>query len=111
MSNKNVDTAKAKTGQGEPILSVSELAKKIGIQPKRLRAFLRSEYPRDIKGKKWEISSTLARKIEKDYKAKIKAKEEAKKIQETIPEKENITQNTETTLEPQPPGYNINKTK
>jgi hypothetical protein len=63
---KKPETTKEKISQKEsqasikePILSVSELAKKLGVQPKRLRAFLRSEYPRDIKGKKWEINSTL----------------------------------------------------
>jgi phage antirepressor YoqD-like protein len=101
MSNKNVDTAKEKIGQDKPILSVGELAKKLGVQPKRLRAFLRSENPRDIKGKKWEINSTLARKIEKDYKAKIKTTEEAKKTQEALPGKVNVIQNTETILDPQ----------
>jgi hypothetical protein len=92
MTTKVIEQIKEKVGQKqsqaslkEIILSGSELAKKLSILPKRLRAFLRAEYPRDIKGKKWEINSTLAKKIEKDYKAKIKAKEEAKKTQETLP--------------------------
>jgi hypothetical protein len=55
------------------------LAKKLNIKPKRLRAFLRTDYPRENKGKKWELTTSLARKIEKDYKAKIKAKQESKK--------------------------------
>jgi hypothetical protein len=108
MSNKNVDTTKSKNGLNESILSVSELAKKMGIQPKRLRSFLRAEYPRDIKGKKWEINSTLAKKIEKDYKAKIKAKEEVKSTKEPLPEKEAVTQNTSTPLESQPTVETIN---
>ena len=60
-------------------MSVSDLAKKLNIKPKRLRAFLRTDYPRENKGKKWELTTSLARKIEKDYKAKIKAKQESKK--------------------------------
>jgi hypothetical protein len=79
----------------ETILTVSELAKKLGILPKRLRSFLRAEYPRDNKGKKWELTTSLAGKIEKDYKAKIKAKDEAKKeeskkVGDTLLEKEKV---------------------
>lgn len=57
------------------------LAARMGISPKRLRALLRTEHPRvaEVKGKKWEISPTLAKEVEKTYKAKKAKKEEAKK--------------------------------
>ena len=110
MTTKSAATAKEKVSQKqfqvtpkEPILSVSELAKKLNILPKRLRSFLRAEYPRDNKGKKWELTTSLAGKIEKDYKAKIKAKDEAKKeepkkLGDTLPEKENVSTNSENKL-------------
>jgi hypothetical protein len=77
MEKKDLQQAKEKLGQKEAILSVSDLAKKIGVTPKRMRSILRSEYPRDIKGKKWEITATLAKKIEKDSKAKTKVEGKA----------------------------------
>jgi|WetSurMetagenome_2_1015567.scaffolds.fasta_scaffold73597_3 hypothetical protein len=107
MTTKNVTTAKEKVSQKESqapskeaIVSVNELAKKLNILPKRLRSFLRVEYPRDNKGKKWELTTPLAGKIEKDYKAKIKAKDETKKeepktIKEHLPKKETIEINSE----------------
>lgn len=59
------------------------LAARMGISPKRLRALLRAEHPRkpEVKGKKWEISPTLAKEVEKAYKAKKAKKEEAKKAE------------------------------
>jgi hypothetical protein len=107
MTTKNVTTAKEKVSQKESqapskekIISVNELAKKLGILPKRLRSFLRAKYPRDNKGKKWELTTSLAGKIEKDYRAKIKAKddagnEEPKKPGEILPQKENVSTNSE----------------
>ncbi len=52
-----------------------------------LRAFLTSEFPRDNKCKNWEITTALAKKIERDYKAKIKVKEKTIKIETLIPNK------------------------
>jgi hypothetical protein len=107
MTTKRVTGAKEKMSQKhaqapakEPVLTVSELAKKLGILPKRLRSFLRAEYPRENKGKKWELTTSLAGKIEKDYKAKIKAKDEAKKEEpkkpgEILPQKENVSTKSE----------------
>ena len=62
------------------VMEPKNLATKMGISPKRLRALLRAEHPRkaEVKGKKWEISPELAKKVEVDYKAK-KAKKEAEK--------------------------------
>lgn len=59
------------------------LAARMGISPKRLRAILRAERPRalEVKGKKWEISPTLAKEVEKAYKAKKAAKEAAKQAE------------------------------
>ena len=56
------------------------LAARMGISPKRLRAMLRAEYPRavEVKGKKWEISPELAKEVQKAYKER-KAKKEAEK--------------------------------
>ena len=51
-------------------ISPQALAKRIGISDKRVRAMLRSDYPRPEKKKRWEIPISLARKVEKDYKAK-----------------------------------------
>lgn len=65
-----------------------QLAARMGISPKRLRAMLRSERPRatEVKGKKWEIPTDIAKEVEKGYKEK-KAKAEAEKqaqIQEEL---------------------------
>ena len=59
------------------------LTARMGISPKRLRAILRAERPRapEVKGKKWEISPTLAKEVEKAYKAKKAAKEAAKQAE------------------------------
>jgi hypothetical protein len=114
MTTRNAATAKEKVSQKESqvppkeaIVSVSELAKKLGILPKRLRSFLRAEHPRDNKGKKWELTASLAGKIEKDYKAKIKAKDEAKKeepktIEEQLPKKETVEIKSNTGSETKP---------
>ena len=53
-------------------LTPQELATKLHTTPKRLRAILRTEFPRETKGKKWEIIPELAKKITKAYKAKAK---------------------------------------
>ena len=62
------------------ILTPKELAARMGISPKRLRAMLRADRPRGIedKGKKWELPLDIAKAVEKDYKEK-KAKAEAEK--------------------------------
>jgi hypothetical protein len=57
------------------------LASKIGVSPKHLRAILRTEYPKVGKGKRWEIPLDVARKIERTYKAKVKAKNEKREAQ------------------------------
>ena len=48
------------------------------ISQKRLRSILRTEYPREVKGKKWGISIALAKHLEKKYKAKFKESETKK---------------------------------
>ena len=65
----------------EKILEPKQLAARMGISPKRLRAMLRVEHPReaDVKGKKWAIPTTLAKEVEKAYKEKKAAKEAGKK--------------------------------
>jgi hypothetical protein len=55
-------------------LTPKELATTMGLSPKRLRQILRAEYPRQEKGKDWEIPLDVAKKIEKAYKAKVKAR-------------------------------------
>lgn len=65
-------------------MTPENLAARMGITGKRLRAILRSDYPRkaEVKGKRWELPMDLAKKVQEDYKAK-KAKAEAEK-QEAI---------------------------
>ena len=55
-------------------ITPQELATKLHTTPKRLRATLRAEFPRETKGKKWEITPEVAKKVTKAYKAKVKAK-------------------------------------
>ena len=57
-------------------LTPKELATKMGLSPKRLRQILRAEYPRQAKGKDWEIAIDVAKRVEKAYKAKVKAREQ-----------------------------------
>ncbi len=52
------------------------LAVRMGMSPKRLRAILRTEYPKVGKGKRWQIPMTMARKVEREFKAEVKAKEQ-----------------------------------
>ena len=59
-------------------LSPQALAIRMGISPKQLRSILRTEHSRDVKNKRWEIIPTLARKVEKDYKAKVRESEARK---------------------------------
>lgn len=61
-------------------LEPKQLAAKLGITPKRLRALLRTKYPRQLetKGKRWEIPPQLADKVVKEYK-EAKVKQEADK--------------------------------
>ena len=61
------------------------LAARMGISPKRLRAMLRTDYPRavEVKGKRWEIPQDLADKVRKEYQAKKAAKEAEKKAEIT----------------------------
>lgn len=65
------------------ILAPKDLAARMGISPKRLRAMLRAERPRatEAKGKRWEIPMPLAKEVEKTYKAKKATKEAEKKAQ------------------------------
>ena len=58
-----------------------QLAARMGISPKRLRAMLRAERPRavELKGKKWELADAEAKKIREEYKARKAAKEAEKK--------------------------------
>ena len=60
-----------------------QLAARMGISPKRLRAMLRAERPRvtEMKGKKWELGNEEAKKIREEYKAKKVAKEAEKKAE------------------------------
>ena len=60
-----------------------QLAARMGISPKRLRAMLRTERPRalELKGKKWEIPGEEAKKIREAYQAKKTAKEAEKKAE------------------------------
>ena len=57
------------------------LAKRMGISDKRVRAILRSDYPRAEKKKRWEISVTLANKVARDYKAAVKEREAKKQVE------------------------------
>ncbi len=57
-------------------LTPQALAARMGLSPKRLRQILRAEYPREAKGKDWEIPSDVAKRVEKAYKAKVKAREQ-----------------------------------
>lgn len=62
-------------------LTPKELATKMGLSPKRLRQVLRAEYPREAKGKNWEIPIDVAKRVEKANKAKVKAKNEKREAQ------------------------------
>ena len=57
------------------------LAAKLGISPKRVRQILRADYPRDVRKKRWEIPTTLAKKVEKDFKAKVREREAKKQAE------------------------------
>jgi len=63
------------------VVTPKQLANRLGISPKRLRALLRADRPRvaDLKGKKWEIPVKEAKEIETAYKAK---KAEAEKVKQ-----------------------------
>ena len=65
----------------EKILTPQQLAKRLGLSPKATRQLLRAEYPRDTRKKKWEISETLAKKVQRDYRARLKEKEVKKKAE------------------------------
>ena len=71
---------KAVNPNPERTLAPKDLAAKLGLSPKRLRAMLRAERPRalEVKGKRWEIPTSVAKEVEKAYKAK-KAKAQAEK--------------------------------
>lgn len=64
----------------EKTLTPQQLAKRLGLSPKATRQLLRSDYPRDTTKKRWEIPETLAKKVQRDYKAKLKEKEAKKKV-------------------------------
>ena len=59
------------------------LAARLKLSPKRLRAMLRAEYPRvaELKGKRWSIPMTLAKEVEKAYKEKVAKREGAKQAE------------------------------
>ena len=63
------------------IQTPKQVAARMGISPKRLRAMLRTERPRvaEMKGKKWELPDEEAKKIREEYKARKAAKEAEKK--------------------------------
>jgi len=65
----------------EEVLTPQQLAKKLGLSPKATRQLLRSEYPRDAKNQPWQIPEKLARKVQRDYRAKLKEKEAKKQTQ------------------------------
>jgi len=71
-------------------LTPKDLAKRLGIGAKRLRMILREQAPRDIKKKRWEIPLTLAKKVEKDFKANVREREAKKqaKIKKQLEGKE-----------------------
>jgi hypothetical protein len=69
------------TTSSEKTVTPQHLAKRLGLSPKATRQLLRAEYPRDTKKKKWEISETLAKKVQRDYRAKLKEKETKKKAE------------------------------
>ena len=56
-------------------LTAKELATKMGLSPKRLSQILRAEYPRETKEKNWEIPMDVAKRVEKAYRARVKARE------------------------------------
>ena len=72
---------KVEPATAEKILTPDALATWLHITAKRLRQFLRADYPRDTRNKKWEIPLTLAKKVERDYKARIKEREAKKQAQ------------------------------
>ena len=57
------------------------LATRMGISPKQVRQILRTEHPRDVKHKKWEIPETLAKRVIKNYKTQIKEREAKKQME------------------------------
>ena len=70
-------------GAGIRTMEPKHLAAQMGLSPKRLRAMLRTEYPRVLeqKGKRWEIPVDLAKKVQESYKAKKAEAEKAKQEQ------------------------------
>jgi len=54
------------------------LAKRLGITAKMVRAILRTEHPGEVKRKRWESPLTLAKKVERNYKARLKEREAKK---------------------------------
>ena len=75
MSSEQTKTSAVKT------ITAKALATRLGIGTERIRQILMAEYPRDVKKKKWEIPMTLAKKVERDYKAKVEEREAKKKAQ------------------------------
>ena len=65
------------------VLAPKDLAVRMGISSKRLRAMLRAERPRalEMKGKKWEIPAVMAKEVEKQYKKKKADAKAEKKAQ------------------------------
>ena len=57
------------------------LAKRMGISDKRVRAILRSDYPRAEKMNRWEIPVTLANKVVRDYEAAVKEREAKRQME------------------------------
>ena len=65
----------------EKTLTPQQLAKRLRLSPRATRQLLRSEYPREVKNKRWEIPATLAKKVEKEFKAKVKESDAKKQAQ------------------------------
>ncbi len=63
-----------------------ELASKLGIKPKRVRMILRAQYSREAKNKSWQLTPEEAKKVVREYRAKVKEKEQKRqaKIQKEL---------------------------
>jgi hypothetical protein len=62
-------------------LSPKDLMPKLGASEAMVRIFLRKYYPDvHVKNKSWSLSPELAKRIETDYKNKVKAREAEKKL-------------------------------
>ncbi len=69
-------TEKVEKANPSAFVTPEALASRLGIGQRKLRSILRAAYPREAKGKKWEIPIALADKVEKAYKAKVRARQD-----------------------------------